>query len=45
LDPEDLARYVMTVVQGMAVQAKGGATLAQLERLAALCSRIWPCGT
>lgn len=42
LEPEDLARYVVTLVQGMAVQAKGGATLAQLERLAAMALRIWP---
>jgi AcrR family transcriptional regulator len=42
LEPEDLARYVVTLVQGMAVQAKAGATLAQLERLVAMALRIWP---
>jgi AcrR family transcriptional regulator len=31
--PEDLARYVMTISQGMAVQAKAGATLRQLNRV------------
>lgn len=41
LEPEDFARYIMTLVQGMAVQAKGGATLEQLERLATMALRIW----
>lgn len=42
LEPEELARYIMTLVQGMAVQAKAGASLAQLERVSALALRIWP---
>lgn len=32
-EPEDLARYVMTVIQGLAVQAKAGVTLIQMEKL------------
>jgi AcrR family transcriptional regulator len=36
LDPEALARYVMTVTQGMAIQAKAGATRKQLESIAEL---------
>jgi hypothetical protein len=41
-DPADLARFVSTVIYGMAVQAAGGATRADLRRVAkmALCS--WP---
>lgn len=42
LDPEDLARYLMTVSQGMAVQAKAGTDSAQLERLAELAMSVWP---
>lgn len=33
-DPEDLARYVMTMTQGMAIQAKAGASAKQLNRVA-----------
>lgn len=32
--PKDLARFVMTVTQGMAVQAKAGASKAELRRVA-----------
>jgi AcrR family transcriptional regulator len=38
----DLARYVLTVSQGMAVQAKGGATRAQLRRVAQTTLAAWP---
>jgi AcrR family transcriptional regulator len=38
----DLARYVFTVSQGMAVQAKGGATRAQLRRVAQTALAAWP---
>jgi AcrR family transcriptional regulator len=38
----DLARYVLTVSQGMAVQAKGGATRAQLRRVAQTALAAWP---
>ncbi|CAA2142309.1 HTH-type transcriptional repressor ComR [Hyphomicrobium sp. ghe19] len=35
-EPESLARYVMTVLQGMAVQAAGGAARADLHAVAAM---------
>jgi AcrR family transcriptional regulator len=41
-DCSDLARYVMTVVHGLAVQAAGGATRKQLQRVAGLALRAWP---
>jgi hypothetical protein len=40
--PADLARYVMTVMRGMAVQAAGGATRAELERVVDTALRAWP---
>jgi AcrR family transcriptional regulator len=40
--PADLARYLMTVIQGIAVQAAGGASRAQLCRVAAMALRAWP---
>jgi AcrR family transcriptional regulator len=41
-DPADLARYVMTVIQGMAVQAAGGASRDDLRRVAETALRAWP---
>jgi len=41
-DPGDLARYVMTVVRGMAVQSAGGASSDQLRRVAQIALRAWP---
>jgi AcrR family transcriptional regulator len=41
-DPADLARYVMTLIYGMSVQAAGGATRAQLRRAAELALKAWP---
>jgi AcrR family transcriptional regulator len=38
----DLARYVFTVSHGMAVQAKAGASRAQLRRIAQTALRAWP---
>ena len=43
-DPAELARYVMTVLQGMAVQGANGATQVQLRRVAQLALRAWPKG-
>ena len=40
--PADLAFYVWTVLQGMAVQATTGATPAQLRASAELAMRVWP---
>lgn len=39
---KDLARYVSTVSQGLAVHAKGGASREQLQRIVDLALRIWP---
>ena len=41
-DPEDLARYIYTVSHGMAIQAKAGATRAQLHRIAETALKAWP---
>jgi AcrR family transcriptional regulator len=41
-DPDDLARYVASVVYGMAVQAAGGAGRDELGRVAGLALRAWP---
>jgi AcrR family transcriptional regulator len=39
--PADLARYLMAVMHGIAVQAASGASRAELRRLAALALRVW----
>lgn len=41
-DPAALARYVVTVLHGMSVQAAGGATSEELRRVADLALRAWP---
>ena len=41
-DPVDLARYVATVIHGMAVQAAGGASRDELRRVAQTALRAWP---
>jgi AcrR family transcriptional regulator len=41
-DPTALARYIATVTQGMAVQAAGGATRAELRRIAETAMAAWP---
>ena len=41
-NPAELARYVMTVLQGMAVQGANGATRVQLRRVAQLALRALP---
>jgi AcrR family transcriptional regulator len=41
-DPADLARYVVTVIRGMAVQAAGGASREELLRVVELALRAWP---
>ena len=38
----DLARFVVTVMRGMAVQAAGGASREDLRRVAELALRAWP---
>ncbi len=42
-DPADLARYVMTVLQGMAVQGADGAKRDQLQRVARMALRALRC--
>ena len=41
-DPADLARYIATVLQGLSVQAAGGANRAQLLRVIQTAMRAWP---
>ena len=41
-NPADLARFIVTVMQGMAVQAAGGASRAELNRVAQTTLRAWP---
>jgi AcrR family transcriptional regulator len=41
-NPVDLARFITTVMQGMAVQAAGGADRNALRRVARLALRAWP---
>jgi AcrR family transcriptional regulator len=42
INPADLSRYVMTISQGMAVQAAGGASRDDLQRVVATVMRSWP---
>src|SRR6266566_654746 len=41
-NPADLARYVVTISQGMAVQAASGASREQLRRVVGAAMRAWP---
>ena len=41
-NPGELASYVMTVLQGMAVQGANGARRNQLRRIAQIALRAWP---
>jgi AcrR family transcriptional regulator len=41
-DPDLIARYVMTIGNGIAVQAAGGATREDLQRVADAALRNWP---
>jgi len=41
-DPADLARYLATVMHGMAVQAAGGASRQELRRIVKTALRAWP---
>jgi AcrR family transcriptional regulator len=42
VDPADLARYLVTVIRGMAVQAAGGAGREELRRVVEMAMRAWP---
>jgi AcrR family transcriptional regulator len=41
-DPVSLARYLVTVNEGMAVQAAGGARRSELRKVARMALRVWP---
>lgn len=41
-NPEDLARYLLTVSQGTAVQASSGAGREEIHRLVDIAMRSWP---
>ncbi len=41
-NPADLASYLSTVTQGMAVRAAGGATRKELQRVAEMALKAWP---
>ena len=41
-NPADLARYVVTVLRGMAVEAAGGASREDLRRVVEIALRAWP---
>jgi AcrR family transcriptional regulator len=41
-DPGDLARYIATALNGLAVQAATGATREELQRVAEIALRAWP---
>jgi AcrR family transcriptional regulator len=42
VDAAQLARYILTVLWGLSVQAAGGATRAQLKQVVDLALRCWP---
>ncbi|MBO1073351.1 TetR/AcrR family transcriptional regulator [Roseomonas marmotae] len=44
-DPAALARYLMTVAQGLAVQATAGATRAMLDEVIDMALACWPGGS
>lgn len=41
-DPTQLARYLMTVIWGLSVQAAGGANRRQLKQVAEVALQAWP---
>jgi AcrR family transcriptional regulator len=41
-NPVSLARYIVIVIQGMSVQAAGGATRAELDRVIDIALQPWP---
>jgi AcrR family transcriptional regulator len=44
VDATKLARYIITVLWGLSVQAAGGASRAQLKEVAKMALRCWPGG-
>jgi hypothetical protein len=41
-NPASLARYIVTLIQGMSVQAAGGATRSELYRVIGIAMQSWP---
>jgi len=41
-NPASLARYIVTLIQGMSVQAAGGATRRELHRIIGIALQSWP---
>jgi AcrR family transcriptional regulator len=41
-NPASLARFIVTIIQGMSVQAAGGATRQELERVIPIALQSWP---
>ncbi len=44
-NPASLARYIVTIIQGMSVQAAGGATRGELHRVIGIALQSWPSST
>jgi hypothetical protein len=42
VNPGDFARYVSTILEGMSVQAAGGASRDELLRVGEMAMRLWP---
>jgi hypothetical protein len=40
-DPAEVARFIATIAQGMAVQAAGGASRESLRQVAETALRVW----
>jgi AcrR family transcriptional regulator len=41
-NPANLARFIATMIQGMSIQAAGGATRAELHRVVEIALQSWP---
>jgi AcrR family transcriptional regulator len=41
-NPANLSRYIVTIIQGMSVQAAGGATRSELHRVIGIALQTWP---
>jgi AcrR family transcriptional regulator len=42
LDPEDYARYIMTVLEGMSVRSASGSSREELHKITDMALRTWP---
>jgi AcrR family transcriptional regulator len=43
-NPASLARYIVTVIQGMSIQAASGASRGELHRIIGIALQSWPSG-